>query len=326
MISFDSKNIRTWGLLGIGPSVILAGVAEVMRNNPNAFLITADLGRPNGVHKLPEELKDRVFNVGIAEQNMMGVASGMAMEGKQVFALSYAPFITYRCADQFRHLMGNMKLNIKAIGTAAGFTGCSGGASLTALSDVGFARSVPNVTVISPADCAEAVKAVLAVSENDGPAYIRLCGYYRLPMVYKSDFDFTIGKANVLREGSGVAILATGANIVGEALKAGEELDATVADVHTLSPFDGELIGRLAETHRLIVTVEEHNIIGGLGSAVAEYISSITYRGGGESLLRIGTINEALPHVNRTHMLEKCGLTAPGIISRIREVYPDSCG
>lgn len=200
----------------------------------------------------------------------MGVAAGMAQKGKQVFVLSYAPFVTYRCADQMRHLMGNLKLNIKAIGTAAGFTGCSAGSSLTAFSDIAFTRSIPNMTVLSPADCTEAIKMILASSEFNGPAYIRLCGFYRIPMVYKNDYDYSIGKANVLRKGSGVAILATGANIVSEALKTGDELNATVADIHTIKPLDEEYICNLAENYELITTVEEHNIIGGLGSAVCE--------------------------------------------------------
>lgn len=152
MISYDRKNIRAWTLLGIAPSIFINGVADVMKRNENVMLATADIGRYCGFQKMDKELSDRIVNVGIAEQNLLGVAAGMALEGKKVYVTTYAPFLAFRCADQLRHLAGSCNLDIKAIGPAAGFTAATSGYSLMAINDIAFARSIPNMTVLSPAD------------------------------------------------------------------------------------------------------------------------------------------------------------------------------
>ena len=322
MPQFDRKNIRSWSLLGIAPSVFIHGVAEVMKQNKNTCLITADTGRYCGFQKIDAELSDRIFNVGIAEQDMIGVAAGMALEGKQVYVTTYAPFLAFRCADQLRHLVGNCCLNIKAIGTAAGFSAATSGHALLAVNDIAFARSIPNMTVLSPADCAEAMKMAVAIGETDGPVYMRFCGLNNLPNVYAEDFEYKIGKANVLKEGSKVAILATGTNIVWEALRAADMLrdnigiEPTVADIHTIKPLDEEFVLSLCKDHSLIVTAEEHSVVGGLGGAVSECLSA---HGAGVRQLFVGVEEKSCVFGSRKFMLEQAGLTAEGIADRIKQ-------
>lgn len=327
MISYDRKNIRAWTLLGIAPSIFINGVADVMKRNENVMLATADIGRYCGFQKMDKELSDRIVNVGIAEQNLLGVAAGMALEGKKVYVTTYAPFLAFRCADQLRHLAGSCNLDIKAIGPAAGFTAATSGYSLMAINDIAFARSIPNMTVLSPADCTEAMKMVVAIGETDGPVYMRFCGLTNLPIVYSEDFDYRIGKANVLRKGSEVAILATGTNVVAEALKAAKLLNdslginPTVADINTIKPLDEEFVLGLRKNHFLIVTAEEHSVIGGLGSAVAECLSA---NGGGHEVRQIfiGVGEESLIFGDRSFMLKSAHLDADGIAGKIKDRYP----
>lgn len=325
MVKYDKPNIRAWSLLGIAPSIFINGVADVMRRHDEVMLATADTGRYCGFQKMESEFSDRIVNVGIAEQNLLGVAAGMALEGKRVYVTTYAPFLAFRGADQLRHLAGSCGLDIKAIGTAAGFTAATSGCSLMAVNDIAFARSIPNMTVLSPADCTEAMKQVTAIGETSGPVYMRFCGLTGLPVVYPEDFDYTIGKANVLRRGSGVAILATGTGIVSEALKAAKlladeaGLNPTVADIHTIKPLDADFIRGLREDHSLVVTVEEHSVIGGLGSAVAECLSTTTGGGGGLlSQLIIGVEEGNLVFGDRKFMLKSAGLDAEGIAARVK--------
>lgn len=320
MVEYDKRSIRSWSLLGIAPSIFINAVADVMHNDPNCILATADTGRYCGFQKMPEDLMDRIFDFGIAEQSLFGSAAGLALSGKQVFVTTYAPFLTFRCADQMRHLMGNMNLNMKAIGTAAGFTAAASGNALNALSDFAFTRAIPNMTVLSPADCTEAMKMITAMAKIEGPVYMRFCGLTGLPVVYFEDFPYKLGKANVLQRGERIAILATGTTVVSEALRAGKWLlehcgiQCTVADIHTIKPFDVEFVSSLLHDHSLFVTAEEHSVIGGLGSAVAESLSDL---GAQKKLIRLGAEDAVGSLGSRGYMLRRCGLTAEGIAQTI---------
>lgn len=321
MMEFNKKNIRAWSLLGIAPSVFIYGVAEVMRENENVCLITADTGRYCGFQKMDQSLSGRIFNLGIAEQNMIGAAAGMALEGKRVYATTYAPFLAFRGADQFRHLAGNCNLDIKMVGTAAGFSAAESGPALWAVNDIAFVRSIPNMVVLSPADCTEAMKMVLAMGSMSGSVYMRFCGLTNLPIVYKDDFKYEIGKANILKTGAGIAILATGTSIVSEALRAAKILEdsckirPTVADIHTIKPLDEDFILSLQETHDVIVTIEEHSTAGGMGSAVSECLAVSGHRYLHQ--IFIGVEDKRYTMGDRKYMLEQCGLTAQEIAEKI---------
>lgn len=316
MIELNKRNARSWSIMGINPSVWSIGFNEVAEQKQNIAVITADLSRFSGLERMAAKYPDMFYNVGIAEQNMIGIAAGMAMEGMQTFVTTYAPFVTFRCADQVRHLMGNMNLNIKAVGSSAGLTSGWSGTALLAINDIAFMRSIPNMTVLSPADCVEAVKMMIAMSELDGPVYLRLCGTTSIPVVYNEDYSFEIGKAVKLQNGEKIALIASGITMVHEAQKAGKLLEEelgicpTIIDMHTIKPIDKECLYEISETHDWIVTVEEHNIYGGLGSAVAEVIGT---RAGNCRQILIG-INDENPKMgSRSYMLQQVGLTAEGI-------------
>lgn len=322
MIEINKKKARMWSIMGINPSIWSIGFSEVASKKGNVALLTADLARYSGLMRTFNAYPEKCYNVGIAEQNMVSVAAGMAMSGVQPFMTTYAPFMTMRCADQVRHLMGDLNLNMKAIGSAAGLSGGFSGPGLQVVSDIALMRSIPNLVVLSPADCVEAIKMIIAMAEIEAPVYMRFCGSVNLPMVYTDDYDFEIGKIVELQKGSKVALLATGTEIVSESLKASQRiledtgLQVTVANVHTIKPIDKEYIKNLSKEHDLIVTVEEHNVIGGMGSAVAEVLSvfkndtQIMYIGVQDMIYKMG---------NRAYLLEQAGLSAESIAKRIEE-------
>lgn len=323
MIEYNKRNMRSWSIMGINPSTWSIGFGEVAEKKDNIAVITADLSRFSGLERMASKYPDIFYNVGIAEQNMIGVAAGMAMDGIQTFVTTYAPFVTFRCADQIRHLMGNMNLNIKAVGSSAGLSSGWSGTALLAINDIAFMRSIPNMVVMSPADCTEAVKMMQAMAEFDGPAYMRLCGTTAIPMVYDEDYDFEIGKAVVLREGKRVAFVSTGVTMVAETIKASKMLEEelgiipTVVNYHTIKPLDKECLCKLAKEHELIVVVEEHNIIGGLGSAVAEYVSTLAEN---IRLLNIGITDCNCKMGSRNFMLNQFGLDAQSIKDKVKNV------
>lgn len=319
MIEFSRRNERSWSIMGINPSIWSIGFAEIAEQNENVAVITADLARYSGLERMMAKYSDRFYNVGIAEQNMLGIAAGMAMEGMQTYITTYAPFVTLRCADQVRHLMGNMNLNIKAVGSAAGLSSGWSGSALLAINDIAFMRSIPNMTVLCPADCTEAVKMMLAMSKLAGPVYMRVCGSVKIPCVYMGDYDFEIGKAVIIQEGEQIAFIASGIDIVSETIKAGEIIKEslgicpTIVNMHTIKPLDKECIRNIAKTHDLIITVEEHNVIGGLGSAVSECVASLGQQVE-QIIIGIEDTNCALGE--RRFMLEQSCLVADKIVQR----------
>jgi transketolase len=304
--------------MGINPAIWSVGFAQVAEGIDDFAVFTADLERYSGLERTFSKYPEHCYNVGIAEQNMVGIAAGMAMQGTQTYMTTYAPFMSMRCADQIRHLMGNLNLNMKAIGSAAGLSAGLSGSSLLAINDIALMRSIPNMVVLSPADCTEAVKMVEAMAETDAPTYMRFCGATNIPCVYTEDYRFEIGKAVTLRKGERIAIIATGTDIVFNSLKAAETIkeqygmDITVINMHTIKPVDKECIIELTNRHEYIFTVEEHNVIGGLGSAVSEIISTL------DTSCRqifIGIEDKNYKMGSRQFMLEQTGLTSENIVN-----------
>ena len=249
-------------------------IEEILQQLSNTVLITGDLGF-NAFENIQEMAGDRFINAGVAEQNMIGVAAGLAKDGFVVFATSFAPFITMRASEQIRMNLGYMNLNVKAVSIGSGVSMAFLGNSHFGLEDASIMRSIPNITVVSPADCAEIVKTVFAAADFEGPMYIRLTGAVNNPVVYKDDYDFKIGKAVTIKEGHDITIFANG-TMVYESLEASKILEshgisASVINMHTIKPLDTEAIDKAIKTSSLIVSVEEHNVIGGLGGAIAEY-------------------------------------------------------
>lgn len=275
MIEFNKRNIRTWSLLG--PSGAFGAAAmELGKINPEVLMLTSDLCFFSGLERFKTSFPDRIYNMGIAEQNMIGVAAGFAKEGFVPFANTYASFCSSRCADQVRVNMSYMKLPIKLIGLTAGYGAGVLGATHMGIEDVAFMRALPGVTVISPADCSEIIKAVLAAAKTSDPTYIRLTGPMNTPIVYKDDYDFIIGKAITVHEGEDVCIIATG-SMVALSVKAAlllesDGISCSVVNMHTIKPIDKDIIHSANEKYKLIVTAEEHSVIGGLYSAVSEVL------------------------------------------------------
>lgn len=238
-------------------------------------VLDADLSGSTKTAVFAKKYPHRFFNMGIAEQNLMGTAAGLATCGKIVFASTFAIFATGRAFEQVRNSICYPELNVKVAATHAGLTVGEDGATHQSVEDLALMRAVPNMTVINPADAVEARKAVRAAALHKGPVYLR---FGRLPVeiVTKEEDEFEIGKGSVIREGKDVALIATGI-MVAEAVKAAELLkedgiDAMVINIHTLKPIDRELIIKAAGCGS-VVTAEEHTVIGGLGSAVAEVLA-----------------------------------------------------
>lgn len=252
-------------------------LAKLGQENNNVIVLDADLSKSTKTADFKAVNSDRFFNMGIAEGNMMSVAAGLASCGKVVFASTFAMFAAGRAFEQIRNSIGYPHLNVKVCATHAGITVGEDGASHQSVEDVALMRSIPGMVVISPSDSVETEAAIKAVAEYNGPCYVRLG---RMGVNTINDFDgykFEIGKAVTLKEGKDVTIVATGI-MVDAAIEASEKLasegiNAKILNIHTIKPLDLSALVEAAKETGAIVTAEEHSIIGGLGSAVAEVIS-----------------------------------------------------
>ncbi len=320
MLMFTPREIRTWSMLGSCGAFGIAAT-ELPNIDDKCVILTSDLCTFSGLERFKAKYPTKFFNVGIAEQNMIGIAAGMAKEGFIPFATTYASFASSRCMDQVRVNMGYMELGIKLVGLTSGFSvGILGGTHIS-IEDIAVMRSIPNITVISPADCTETVKAVIASAKKENPIYLRLSGTMNNPIVYKEDYKFEIGKAITLREGEDVVIVATG-TMVYNSLKVAELLEekgisCKVVNMHTIKPLDVDAIHAACDA-KLIVTVEEHSIIGGLGGAVAELLSESEIH---PPLLRLGIYDEFKHPSTYENMIINSELNIESVFSKIQKVY-----
>ena len=250
----------------------LVALAEV---RPDLVVLDADLAAATKTSIFKKAYPEKHFECGIAEQNMMGVAAGIASTGKLVFASSFAMFATGRAYEIVRNSIGYPGLNVKIGGTHGGISVGEDGATHQCNEDIALMRTIPGMTVINPADYIEAKAAVLAMAEHVGPAYLRF-GRLAIPVYNSPDYKFEVGKGITLKDGKDITIIATGL-MVAEAIEAGKALaeqgiDARVINIHTIKPIDREIIAKAARETGKIITVEEHSVIGGLGSAVGDVV------------------------------------------------------
>lgn len=283
----------------------------------NLFVLDADLSASTKTAVFAKEYPDRFINCGIAEGNMMSVAAGIAAAGNIAFASSFAMFAAGRAFEQIRNSIGYPRLNVKIGATHAGLSVGEDGATHQCCEDMGIMRTIPGMVIINPADYTEAYAATLAAAEYEGPVYLR---YGRLAVPVMNDpetYTFEWGKGRKLREGSDVTIIATGL-MVAEALTAAEKLSeegisAAVINIHTVKPIDKDIVIKAAKETGVIVTSEEHNIIGGLGDAVLEAIAEnpvpVVRHGVEDKFGKSGAAKE---------VLAKYGLDANGIIEKVR--------
>lgn len=316
MIQITKRDAKLWSRLGARATYGMA-IMEMARQRDDFYVMSADLCQSSGLFKFREEFPERFINSGIAEQNLIGVAAGLAKDGTNIFASSFAPFVTMRACEQVRMNMGYMQLNIKTVGLGSGLIMAQLGNSHYGVEDGSVMRVIPGMTVVNPADGVEIMKTVEALCDYPHPAYLRLTGGPGLPIVYEEDIDFQIGKAIHVREGKDIAIIACG-TMVYYAKQAAEILaekgiEASVIDMHTIKPLDTAAVD--AELNKkLIVTVEEATIVGGLGSAVAEHLAIKKQK---PAQLMLG-IKDTFPHAGTYQfLLENCRLTGPLIAEDI---------
>lgn len=317
MLAINAANARVWSMLGSRGTLGLA-LLDAAGNADDFMVITADLCTTSGLDRFRNAYPERLLNVGIAEQNMIGIAAGLAKEGCNTFVTSFSSFAVMRAYEPVRVHLGYMRLNIKVIGLASGMAMGQFGNTHYGIEDLALMRAVPGLTVIAPADGAEVVKTVNALVRHDGPAYVRLTGAMNNPTVYRDDYDFTIGKAVKLKEGTDIALFACG-TMVHASLAAAKKLEemgisAAVVNVHTIKPLDTEALDRVCDFARLVVTVEEHSVVGGLGGAVAEYLAQ---RGSSPPLRFIGLPDRFGKNGDYKYLLEKYGLTGDQIADTI---------
>ena len=286
--------------------------------NEQVVVLDADLSKSTKTNEFYKVYPNRFFNMGIAEQNLIGAACGFATAGKIPFASSFAMFATGRAFEIIRNSVAYPKLNVKICATHAGLTVGEDGASHESIEDMAIMRAIPNMTVLVPADGVEAEQMILEAARVYGPMYVRL-GRSAVPTIFDENYKFEIGKGTVVRQGNDATIIACGI-MVYEAIKAAEELalegiNARVINMSTIKPIDKELIITAAKETKAIVTAEEHSIIGGLGSAVCEVVSEecpvvVKKVGVKDSFGESGTPAE---------LLKKYGLTANDIVKAVKE-------
>lgn len=291
---------------------------ELGRENKNVVVFDADLSTATKTNLFAKEFPDRFFDMGIAEQNMISTAAGIATCGKIAYASTFAVFAAGRAYDQIRNSVCYPKLNVKICATHAGVTVGEDGATHQMLEDISMMRTLPNMTVISTSDDIETKWAVKEISKINGPVYLRL-SRLATPVIYNENQKFEIGKAIQIGDGTDATIFATGVT-VSEALKAQEQLkengiDVRVVDIHTIKPIDRDIIIKCAKETKKLISIEDHNVVGGLGSAISEVLTDECPT----KLIRLGINDTFGKSGNAVELMEYFGITAERIIEEVKE-------
>ena len=294
-------------------------LVELGAKKPELVVMEADLSKSTMTAEFGKTYPERFFNMGIAEQNLYGAAAGLALSGKVVCASTFAMFATGRAFEIIRNSIGYTKANVKICATHAGITVGEDGASHQTFEDIALMRTIPGMTVINPSDGVSAKKLLEQAVEMYGPCYVRL-GRAAVPVFYDESADITLGRANTIREGKDVTVIATGI-MVNEAFIAAEKLaeegiDVRVIDIHTIKPIDSDAIIKAAEETKAIVTAEEHSIVGGLGSAVAE----VVVKSAPVRMAMVGQQDTYGESGKPDQLKEKYGMTSADIINAVKSV------
>ena len=301
----ETKKIPTRN--GFGEAIV-----ELGKENRDILVVDIDIGKSCKTGDFRKQLPDQYLNVGIAEQNGAGLAAGLATCGKIPFVVTYAAFGSMRICEMIRQEIAYPNLNVKIACSHGGLTPANDGASHQAIEDMGILRTIPNMTVIMPADYTSAKTLVKAAAKFNGPVYLRFTRD-AVPVIYEENEEFEIGKAKLLREGKDVSLIANG-DTVCIALQAAELLaakgiSAKVLDMHTIKPLDIDAVASCIEQTGKIVTVEDHNILNGLGSAVAEVMAEC----GKGKLKRVGVLDQFGQSAPYERLLEMNGITAENV-------------
>jgi transketolase len=288
-------------------------VVEIAKTHPEIVVLSADLLKATLASRFAESFPDRTFNVGVAEQNLVGTAAGLALAGKVPVIATFSVFMLMRACEQVRTDICYPNLDVKMVGTAGGFSFGLGGATHMTTEDLALARVLPNLTVMVPADYQQTVLATRAALEHHGPVFLRV-GRSAEPVIYPQDGPFQIGSANTLLEGQDITLIACGASVF-EALRAAailgqQGVSTRVLDMHTIKPLDEAAVLAAAEETRAIITAEEHSRIGGLGGAVAEVLAEA---GAAVRFKRLGLPDIFATEGNADYLRHRYGLDGEGI-------------
>ena len=304
----DNKvNVKLLSMAGQGGSAFGITLMELMKERDDIMVLSADMSTPAGLDKFKAAYPDHFMNVGIAEQNMIGIAAGLADEGYKVICVAQACFITMRCFEQVRQYAGYMGIPMILVGIGSGLSLQYMGNTHYALEDIALMRTIPGMTVIAPCDALEACKALESAIDNNGSTYIRFFGGTGVPSVHSDN----------IRDGKDIAILACGSMVkqaIGVAdFLAGQGIETEVIDVHTVYPFDNAIIERYKDA-KLVVTIEEHRLTGGLSSVISEKMKEKQIS---TATLNIGVDNNYPLPGSYSYMLELCGLSVERITNSI---------
>ncbi|MBI4226623.1 transketolase [Candidatus Roizmanbacteria bacterium] len=299
-------------------TAIIEEIYNTMKENKNTYFLTGDLGY-NALEKIEQSFSKRFINVGVAEQNMIGIATGLALSGKKVFVYSIIPFLLMRCYEQIRNDICFHDVDVTLLGIGSGLSYGILSSTHFALEDMAILRPLPNMSIFSPADETEAVLGIRYLRNFHQPVYIRIAGR-KEPIVNSKPYHFKFGKGVVLQEGKDITIFSTGV-IMDEVLKAAKllkqikNIKPTVVNIHTVKPLDEELIINRSKKSKVVFVIEEHGIIGGLGSAICELLSSQKLN---VKILRIGVEDKHIKIVGTREYLRKIlSLDADGIYRKI---------
>ena len=314
----NDRNIKTWSLIGQRATFGMIAL-ELVKENNDLMILTSDVSTSAGLDRFRKTYPNNYVDVGIAEQNLIGVATGLASEKYKVITTTFAPFQTLRCCEQIKVNLGYMKYKIIMVGLASGLALGSLGFTHASIEELGVLRSIPNLTIVSPSDCLELAKTLEAALKLDKSCYIRLTGTSNNQIVNSNDYNFEIGKSVELKTGNDLTLFSNGP-LVYNCLEAAkilekENISASVVNMHTIKPIDEDIILEKIKKNKIIFTAEEHNIIGGLGSAVAEVKSSIESKC---KLIRLGINDVYTKGGSQKYLQELNGLSIDKIVYTVK--------
>ncbi len=322
-MEINEKKIKTWSQIGPRATFGLACL-ELSDKEKDLMILTSDVSTSAGLDRYKKKFPDKYLDVGISEQNLIGVAAGLASENLKVITTTFSPFQTLRCCEQIKVNLGYMKHKVCLVGLASGVVLGSLGYTHCSIEDVAALRAIPNISIISPADGTEVVKALSASINHSQSVYIRLTGTTNTPIIYNKDYSFEIGKSILLKDGKNVSIFACG-SMVSVALEVakileGSNISAEVINMHTIKPIDKNQIKKSAEKTKLIVSLEEHSVFGGLGSSISEVLSDLEQS---PRLLKIGLEDKYNFSGDYSYILEKNNLTKEAVSQSIKKNLSD---
>ena len=314
----NERNIKMWSTIG-SRATFGMGALDLAKKIDNLMVLTCDVSTSAGLDRFRKTYPEKYLDIGIAEQNMVGVAAGLASEGHNVITTTFAPFQTARCCEQIKVNAGYMQQKLCMVGIASGLALGNLGFTHCCVEDIGILRSIPNIQIVSPADSFETIKALNAAVNSKKSTYIRLTGSANNPIIYNQDYNFEIGKSIKLKSGKDLTLFCSGA-MVSTCLEVAKKLaelkiSCSVINMHTIKPIDKDAIKDASETSKLIVSVEEHNVIGGLGSAISEHLVKLKSR---PNMLIMGINDQYVKGGSYNYLKNKYELSTDKIVEKIK--------